>query len=294
MLRNILLLVFVISAPLLFAQDLALKIYPPKLNTELDESVSDDFALKVTSIFSQHGVYNSNSSAIGVYPALSVLSENVLEGLQRKETVKLTFSLLTKNSITGEVFHTHIEQLAGVGKSRRDAMLNALQNINIDAPAYGEMLQNIQAKVSTYYAEKCSYILEQAATAEAQNDFEKAISLLNAVPHNNTCYAQVQEAQLATYLRYQKNSCDQFVQNAEIAITQEKFDTAIDWLSKIDVASPCAAEAKKLLVTAGEGVNQQNQAKLNFLNKVYQNKIKLETSRNKAMEQISSEYLKKN
>lgn len=294
MLRSIILFILIYWVPSIMAQNLDFKIYTPELKPDLVDIASDDLSLKVASIFSQQGVYNSNSSAIGIYPTLLLLRKQSFQGLQRKETVQLTFGLVTKNSITGEIFYTYTEQLAGIAPTKQAAIVNAIQNININAPVYAQMLQEIQTKISSYYEDNCSRILANATKAETQNDFEKAISLLNAVPQNSSCYAQAQEAQLATYLRYQKNSCDQFVQNAQIAITQEKFDTAIDWLGKIDVAAPCFEAAKKLLVTAAEGIDQQNQAKLEFLNKVYQNKIKLETSRNKAIEQISSEYLKKN
>ncbi len=266
----------------------------PTFDTKIGTELKPLFEERVRSVFNHLGVLGDQYEVLVVYPELYLLETGKVEGLENRVLVKLRFSIQAKNRMSGAVINSESQILTGSGTHTDGAIRKALSQIKPGYQRYVQWVEKIEDRQATYYNDYCSEILAEAKIASEREEHDRAIALLQAIPTSSSCMDQSQSALLGYYQQYQEQQCKRALQQAEVAMQQEKFAEAIEHLSSIDPESSCGADARLMLKGAGRGLDKQNYAKYEFLNKVYEDKLKLEAARQQNMDRISGEYLQKN
>lgn len=286
---------FLIHTECLKGQDeLSFQIGTSTVDSKINIEIKPLFEERVRSVFNHLGVIGDQYEVLVIYPELFLLETGNVEGLENRVLSKLRFSIQVKNRLSGAVISSESQILTGSGSHTDGAIRKALSQIKPGQNQYQQWVEKIEERQTTYYDEHCSEILAEAKIASDREEYDRAIVLLKAIPTSSNCIDQSQSALLGYYQQYQEQQCQKALQQAEVAMQQEKFAEAIEHLSSIDPESSCGPDAKLMLKGAGRGLDKQNYAKYQFLNKVYEDKLKLEAARQQNMERISGEYLEKN
>lgn len=272
-------------------KDLNLRITPTKLDKNLPFSIQNRMDQKVIDIFTQNDLANRKESTFAVYPMLGLIEYGKLEGLSNEVTVSLELGLLVKNIFSDQYILIFSHKLNGSGSNRQVAINRAISSIRPQRKIYADFIESLQQKIQTYYSEECNAIVAQANRAIQNNNYEKAISLLYILPSDSECRLNNQALLDQAYSEYQKQNCQAFLQQANVAVLKKDFKDAIDWIAQVDPTSPCQQEAKTLLNDITQKVDEQSAKKMAFLNKVYQDNVELEKARQQSMKSISNTYI---
>jgi len=290
-------LLFLLICNISFAQtdsnttNFDLKIMAPKLDRSLNLTHQARLERKVIDIFTRNGVVNGKGSTFAVYPMLNLIEFGKLEGISTEQTVKLELSLLVKNVFSQEDFTVYSRTINGVGKTQDAAVTKAINGIRTSGKNYATFIEGMQDKIDNYYEEACDNITTQVNKAIEQADYQQAISMLYVLPTNSDCRKTNQSLLDKAYNEYQAQHCQELIQKADVAILKKDYKDAINILGQVDPGSPCKTDAKNLLQTVQQKVDEQTKRKMDFLNKVYDDNVEIEKVRQKSMKSISNTYI---
>jgi len=270
---------------------LDVKIMPSQVDEEITERMQKSFDRKVLAIFTQEKVVNAKGSTFAIYPSLSIIEFDKVEGIQSLQTAQLEMNFVVKNIFSGESFMVFSKNISGASKDRNTAIRKAIRNIRPKDARYKKFVKALLEKTTSYYKEECSSIIADAQKAIQLNNLEKAITLINVLPNDSECKTENQNLLDETYQDYQVQHCNNIITKAKHAGLKKDFKTALDWLAKVDTTSPCAADAQRELEKISKAADEQAQKKLEFLNKVYSDNKELQKARQQNMNAISNTYI---
>ncbi len=272
-------------------KDLDLRIMQPRLDRELSSSIRPKLERKVISIFTQNDVANRKGSTFAVYPMLSIIEFGKLEGIRTDQTVQLELSLLVKNVFSNQDFTVYNRRLSGHGKTKKAAINRAINSIRPQTHAYKKFIKETQEKIAVYFDEECETIIADAQKAMQNNEYQKAVAMLHVLPEQSECKISNQGILDQAYNSYQAQNCQALIKSAEVSILKKNFKDAINTLGQVDVNSPCKEDAKRLLQSVTEKVDEQTSKKMAFLNKVYKDNVDIQKARQQSMRSISNTYI---
>ncbi len=246
---------------------------------------------KVIDIFTQEGVVNAKGSTFAIYPSLSIIEFDKIEGIKTLQTAQLEFSMVVKNIFSNEDLIIFSKNITGAGSTQKAAINKAISSIRPNQKAYSHFVNELLEKVDSYYNSECETILADAKKAMDHNENEKAIAILNTLPKSSDCRKANENLLSQAFQNYQKQNCNQLLQKANIASLKKDYKTAIDLLGLVDIESPCANDAKMALQTIASANDDQTAKKLAFLNKVYSDNKEIQKARQQSMNAISNTYI---
>ena len=246
---------------------------------------------KVIAIFTQKDVVNKKGSTFAIYPSLSIIEFDKMEGIKTLQTAQLEFSLIAKNVFSNEDLTVFSKNITGSGSTQKAAINKAISNIHPNQKAYSKFVNELLEKVDSYYNSECETILADAKKAMENNENEKAIAIINTLPKSSDCRKANESILSQAFQNYQKQNCNQLIQKANIAAFKKDYKNAIDLLSLVDIESPCADDAKMALEEIASANDDQTAKKLAFLNKVYSDNKEIQKARQQSMNAISNTYI---
>ena len=272
-------------------KNLDVKIMDSQVDADISKTQQMAFDKKVIAIFTQDKVVNAKASTFSIYPSLSLIEFEKMEGVQSLQTAQLEINFLVKNIFSGEDFMVFSKNIMGSGKDRSTAIRKAIRNIRPQNPAYKKFVKVMLEKTNSYYEAECSDIIADAQKAIELNEFEKAIAFVNTLPNDSDCKKENQNLLDQAYQKYQKQNCNNIIAKAKSAALKKDFKTALDWLEKVDAESPCAAEAQTQMQSISQSADEQTKKKLEFLNKVYSDNKEIQKARQQNLNAISNTYI---
>ena len=272
-------------------KNLDIKIMSTHFDLEIPSVYHTKTERKVIDIFTQKGVVNAKASTFAIYPSLSVLEFDKVEGIKTLKTVQLEFSLIVKNVFSNENLIVFSKNIAGAGKTKKAAINKAISSIRPQQNNYKNFVNELLEKINSYYNSECETILADAKKAMEQNENEKAIAILNSLPKSSNCRKINEDLLSQAFKKYQKQNCNQLIQKANIAALKKNFKNAINLLALVDIESPCATDAKMALQKIASANDEQTAKKLAFLNKVYSDNKEILRARQQSMNAISNTYI---
>lgn len=272
-------------------ENLDIKIMTPQLEQGISSTLLAKVERKVISIFTQNGVINERGSTFAIYPNISVVEFGKMEGIKTLQTVQLELSFLVKNIFSNEDFIVFSKSLSGAGNNKKAAINKAIMSIRPQQKIYKSFIEGMTERINSYYEEECNNIIADAQKALNNQEYQKAVSLLNILPNNSTCKKSNESLLDQAYQKYQTKNCNGLIQKANIAAMKNDYKTAIDYLAKVDAQSPCSGEAQQALQKIGKASDEQTAKKLEFLNKVYSDNKEIQKARQQSMNAISNTYI---
>ena len=271
--------------------NLDIKIMPTHFDLGIPLNHHTKVEQKVIDILTQKGVVNAKSSTFAIYPSLSIIEFDKIEGIKTLQTAQLEFSLMVKNIFSNEGLIVFSKNITGAGNTQKAAINKAISSIRPNQKSYSHFVNELLLKVNSYYNSECETILADAKKAMENNENEKAIAILNTLPKSSNCRKANENLLTQAFQNYQKQNCNQLIQKANIAAMKKDYKNAIDLLGLVDVESPCANDAKMALQKIASANDDQIAKKLAFLNKVYSDNKEIQKARQQSMNAISNTYI---
>ncbi len=272
-------------------ENLDIKVMTPQLERGISSTHLAKLERKVIAIFTQNGVVNEKGSTFAVYPSVSIVEFGKMEGIKTLQTAQLELSFLVKNIFSNEDFIVFSKSLSGSGNTQKAAINQAIMSIRPQQKIYQKFIEGMTERINGYYEEECNNIIADAQKAIDNQEYQKAVSLLNVLPNNSTCKTSNENLLDQAYQKYQTKNCNGLIQKANIAAMKKDYKTAIDYLALVDAQSPCASEAQQALQKIGKASDEQTAKKLEFLNKVYSDNKEIQKARQQSMNAISNTYI---
>ncbi|MBR1775016.1 MAG: hypothetical protein IJ759_05775 [Bacteroidales bacterium] len=248
---------------------------------------------KMHTMITRNGVSAAEYSGIVMYPQISVLNEQTVEGGMKNITIiDLQLTLTCENVITNTVYNSQVFYLRGEGTANNVAKMKAINNINPNNEQFAQFIKETKQKIVNYYQNNMAALLDRAKTLASMQQYGQAIALLNTFPISVSGYKEVNNAIIAIYKQYQQDNCKQFYHSAYTAYSSNDYQRALSVLEQIDMQSPCANDAKTLCNTIKQQVEEQTARQAEQLEKMFQSYVDLESKRIKACRDIAVEYYK--
>jgi len=252
------------------------------MGKDLTEAQVMKLESKMLQVIEKSGVATAGySNGILLKAALSVEDTRVAEGGMQNITVTtcdLTLYLVNAGD-NMVVYNTMSRKLRGSGNTAELALSNAINTMDVNDPVYKQFLTTSREKIASYYSANCDKIMKQAAEAEKRRDYETAVSLLQSVPMEVTCYVTANKKALSIYSKYEQQLCNKIVTYARGEMAIGNYETALDALATISGKSACSAAANQLIAEADKKVQRHIDRQYN-----------LEAQRARALETIAMGY----
>lgn len=219
------------------------------LEGDMSQDVAKALKLKVEQILSRNGAgATSMYNAFVIEPQLNLLEEMATEGLIRNVSlIKAELTLLAKNALDGSLYGSIVVPISGNGKGSKDETLRSLiTNIKATDTQYSRFIRNARQKVIDHYTQNCGTIIQKAQVMINTDRYNEAIAYLGCVPETVPCYEQASEALVQAYGLSKNVECEGQILMARNLYIRQKYDEALDILSKIPQSSNCNAEARAL------------------------------------------------
>ncbi len=272
-------------------ENLDIKIMSTHFDLEIPPIYHTKVERKVIDIFTQKGVVNAKGSTFAIYPSLSIIEFDKIEGIKTLQTAHLEFSIMVKNIFSNEDLIVFSKNISGAGSTQKAAINKAISSIRPSQKGYEDFVNELLEKINSYYNSECETILADANKAMENNENEKAIAILNTLPKSSNCRKSNENLLSQAFQKYQKQNCNQLIQKANIAAMKKDYKNAIDLLGLVDIESPCAEDAKIALKGIASANDEQTAKKLAFLNKVYSDNKDIQKARQQSMNAISNTYI---
>ena len=284
---------FVVSA---FSQNsetetIYLGVFVPEQMEDLNESQLGKINTKIEQICSLSGISSGYTpDGFAIYPVFEIYeSETVEGGMQNVYSVKAVMTLFIKQ-LNGVEVGSASKTYQGFGKSRNQAIVNAIQNINPKEPAFKRLMDTSKEKILDYYRVHCGQMIDKSEMLATQEKYEDAIALLMCIPENVTCYSNVMAQVNKLYAQFAEQRAQYFYSLAQTAYASRDYEKMASAIAQISSKSELYSEAQKLIASVNEKLTAEEKQEWDFKLQQYKDAQKLEKQRISAAKEMAKAY----
>lgn len=270
--------------------------YVPKQITNMPEEARSLLTNKLNQIVSANGLGGSASSERFIMTAnISLLTKDITPTAPPMHAYTIEVQLVIGDGIEGTKFSSISKTMKGVGETETKAYISALKNLKTSDPSYQEFINQGKKKIIDYYNAKCDFIIKEAQTLEAKQDYQQAIYKLTSVPQVcKECFDKCQALVGPIYKKYIDFECKKLITEANnIWATNQDYsgaERASEVLNKIDPNSSCYKDAVALSDKIAKRIKEIDQREWNFMLKQQQDAVDIEKATIKAARDIGVAY----
>lgn len=278
------------------AARIVLKVWIPKQIDEMPPAAHSNLKNKLAQIVTKNDASgNSIDGRFIITSNVTVLTKDITPTNPPMQAYTLQITFYVGDGIDGTLFESCAVTTRGVGENALKAYTKALNNINENDPAFKNLIESGKTHIMQYYNSQVDFIIKEAETLATQQEYEKAIAKLVAVP--SVCkdaYDQCMDACKSIY--QQKINRDgavllreaQGIWNAgqDVAAARQ----AIDILNGIDPNADCKNEIALLIEEIGKRVQELDQREWNNMQQQQERTYDLEKRSIQAMHDVGVAY----
>ena len=236
---------------LLYGHGVKFSIVQPNLQGEdITQDISDRVAMKLLQIASKNGI-----SGLGTEPTFVFGTEIMQTGrtatgsAPQKMMVPYELTFMVMNTLTGDVYATASQEVAGVGRSFVEANQNFVKEIKNTAEVQ-KMLQTASNRIIEWYSSNAQTIKSQIESAATKGEYALALALASSVPQQAAeayKYAQGRIDELTKGLMHKRAAENLNAMTSAISSARDEFEPAIGaYFKMIPADAPEHAKAQKL------------------------------------------------
>lgn len=273
------------------AADIYLGVFSPEQMDGLNESQLGKINTKIEQICSLSGISSGYTpEGFAIYPVFEIYEDETVEGgMQNVYSVKAQMTLFIKQYngvLVGSVSKTY----SGFGKSKNQAVVNAIQNINPKEPAFKRFMDTSKEKIVDYYRTHCGQMIDKADMFASQEKYDEAIALLMSIPENVSCYSNVLVKVSKLYELIIEQRAQYFYSIAQTAYASRDYERMAFAIAQISPKSQLYPEAEKLISSMNEKFTAEEKRNWDFKMQQYNDELKLEKQRISAVKEIAKAY----
>ena len=204
---------------------------------------------KLSQIASKYGMGRSSlNSRFIITPNITVLTKDLTATAPPMTVLTLEITFYIGDGIEGTLFANRSLEVKGIGTNENKAYISALKQIKTGNPDLESLIEEGKTKIIEYYNSKCDFIQKEASTKANKKQFDEAIAILLAVPKVcKNCYMTCQDLTVKIYKKKMENECNENIQRAIVAKTNNKWNEAASLLTTILPDVSCYNDAQTLL-----------------------------------------------
>lgn len=167
---------------LIFGDCVKLTIMKPKPEGKVTEAVSDLVKQRMLDMVTANGIGGVGGDPAMVFACgISNVSTKLTGTAPQKTQVTLDVQYYVANLGSGTVFGSLSDQVVGVGNNEEQAYKNACNELKNNKKIQ-QMLKSANENIIDYYNKNANSIQAEVEALIAQNDYERAYSLLRGIP----------------------------------------------------------------------------------------------------------------
>ena len=205
--------------------------------------------------------------------------QKVDAGTKKLTTVDLTLNLTMRENQGKVVFGAVQLNLKGGGKSRNQAIMQALNDISPSDARLKNFIESSKSAAMKYYDSNCEAILARSEQLRQQAKWEEAVGLLATVPQSSACHAKASEAAMTIYRAYLERGCQQQLAAAKAKLSTNDYPAGLAILKQVDPGSSCFTEANQIFDEIAVEVDEENLRAWEAWKEVTANAVRLEELR---------------
>ncbi|MFT7442318.1 MAG: hypothetical protein ACI9Q3_000686 [Maribacter sp.] len=224
------------------------------------------------------------SSSIGfdsrfiLTPNITVVNKNIVAGAPPKVALVLDVTFYVGDGVSGLKYGSTSIEAKGVGTNETKAYNSAIRRIGSNNKELKKLLEDSKNKIVNYFNSNCNNILKEADNYANLNQYDDALSVLNSIPKETSkCYSLASYKLRPIYKRKIDSECKIYITKAENAwnfgLDFDAAKNAGEFLSEIDPASSCYADAKKIFDLINKSLEKDATRKWEFEIKKQENII---------------------
>lgn len=270
--------------------------YVPRQIVNMPEEARSMLTNKLNQIVTNNGLGGSASNERFILTAnIVLLSKDITPTAPPMHANTIEVQLFIGDGIEGTKFASLSKKFKGVGETETKSYISALKNLKIDDPSFQTFIDQGKKKIIEYYNAKCDFIIKEAQTLEAKQEFQQAIYKLTSVPQVcKDCYDKCQILVGPIYKKYIDLQCKKYMNEANnIWATNQDYsgaERASEVLNKIDPSSSCYKDAVALSDKIAKRIKEIDQREWNFMLKQQQDSVDIEKATINAARDIGVAY----
>lgn len=173
----------------------------------------------------------------------------------------------------------------GVDKSEGKSVASAINKINPRTPEMRQFTQWARTKVLEYYNQRVPVLLKKARVLAERKEYANALLVLSSVPEGIEQWNEAAELASEIYLQMVDLEAAELLHKADIAISRNDYNSALNYISKISPQSGRFVDAKKMIADI-KAENDQIAALRRQIEEMAAEKEALEKDNAKARQEI--------
>jgi hypothetical protein len=278
------------------AARITLAAFVPQQISQMPEAARSSLENKLSQIVTQNGLGgNAYNERFIITANINVVSKEFTPTAPPMQAYVLDVTLYIGDGVDGTIFASVSTQVKGVGQSETKAYISALNKLKTNDTKYQPFIETGKTKIIEYYNSKCNFIIKEAQTLTAQNEFEEAIFRLTSVPEVcKDCYDKCMDAVAPIYQKQIDRDCKIKLSEATNAWNANQNNNganmASDYLSYIDPNASCYKEAQTLSSNISKKILEIEKREWSFKMKQQQDNVDVTKARIKAARDIGVAY----
>lgn len=242
----------------------------PMLSSHLDipKDASKSLEVKLMQMVTQNG-FGSTSGDFVLSANVVTLNKEATATAPVQYVVELEVSFFVVNVTERVIIDEMSFTVTGVDRSENKAVIQAINQIKPKSTNVRLFMNNVRDQLVVYYNTRIPVLVKKAQSLSEMGQYEDALVILSAVPESCEEYALVGDLMVQLYRKMVEGNSAQAIQKARAAIAKGDYETAADYLGKVDPASEHVSEAVKLLGEIEGKLTKRNAEELETALQVY-------------------------
>ncbi len=170
---------------LLYGHGVRFAIVQPKVEGDVTEDIANRISMKMLQIAAQNGISGVGNYTFVLGTEIAQTSRTATGTAPQKMAVGYDLTFKVMNTVTGDVYATAVQQVAGVGNTFDEANRNAVTQIKNTA-AIQQMLVEASQRIIAWYEANTQTVRNMVERAEGEGDYALALAILNSIPPQAT------------------------------------------------------------------------------------------------------------
>ncbi len=203
---------------------------------EIDSYAKKTLNMKLLQIVTSNG-FSSTSVRYALVPNIVMINKQVTTTMPAMFSIEFELSLYVVDMVEGIVIAETSQVLKGLDRVENRAIISALNRIIPRSPQMQTFMDKSRTLILDYYTTRTMTLLKKAESLAEREQYDEAMEVLTPIPESVDEYDLVCETLVAIYKKKLDKEAKIILQDVEILMSSEKYDEAIDELSKIDPSS---------------------------------------------------------
>ena len=246
---------------------------------------------KIERMLTENGLAGIHNGRFILTASIDVLSEDIVTTTATFYQYELQVNFYVGDGIDGNLFASASQKVKGLGETKDDAYIKALKNIKPGNTTFKTMLDQGKQRILAYFNAQCDFIIKEAKTYAAKQDYDEAIFKLMSVPAVcSDCYTRcMNEAKMVFQAKIDLEGEAYYARAAALWAASQNNEGALEagnWLVQINPGSKAYEKSAALLESISQRCKDLDKREWDFIRKRQQDATDIENARIKALHDI--------